>query len=215
MSADLFAGHSERHAESLAPGVVLLPGFAGTQAVALLAAVDAVATAALFRQMITPGGYTMGVAMTNCGELGWVSDRRGYRYDPRDPESGKPWPALPQPFVALAEEAALASGFSEFKPDACLINRYLPGTRLSLHQDRNERDFSAPIVSVSLGLPAAFLLGGLTRQEKAGRLRLQHGDVLVWGGPARLRFHGILPLADGSHPLTGNSRINLTFRRAG
>ena len=165
--------------------------------------------------MVTPGGYTMSVAMTNCGHLGWVTDRRGYRYDPIDPATGKPWPPLPASFHALATRAAAAGGFAGFEPDACLVNRYEPGTRLSMHQDRNERDFSAPIVSVSLGLPAVFLFGGARRQDRPRRVRLESGDVVVWGGPARLTFHGVAPLADGEHPLTGRHRINLTFRRAG
>jgi len=156
----------------------------------------------------------MSVAMTNCGALGWVTDRTGYRYDAIDPESGKPWPRIPDSFVRLAAGAAAQAGFERFVPDACLINRYQPGSRLSLHQDRNERDFSEPIVSVSLGLPAVFLFGGLRRGEKANRVPLEHGDVVVWGGPARMRYHGVLPLKQGHHPLLGNRRVNLTFRRA-
>ena len=157
----------------------------------------------------------MQVALTNCGALGWVSDARGYRYSAQDPATGQPWPALPAPFLALAQSAAAQAGFDGYTPDACLINRYTPGTRLSLHQDRDERDFGQPIVSVSLGLPAVFLWGGARRADKARRLELQHGDVAVWGGPARLRFHGVAPLAEGDHPLLGAQRINLTFRTAG
>jgi len=171
--------------------------------------------AAPWRQMVTPGGQTMAVSMSNCGSLGWISDRKGYRYAPLDPLSRLPWPPLPALFLDLAGEAAATAGFPGFHPDACLINRYNPGTRLSLHQDRDEQDFSAPIVSVSLGLPAIFLLGGLTRSEKSQRIPLLHGDVLVWGGVDRLRFHGVQPVKDGDHPLTGNCRLNLTFRRAG
>ena len=152
--------------------------------------------------------------MTNCGGVGWVTDRTGYRYDGSDPESGKPWPAMPGSFLQLAEQAADRAGFEPFSPDACLINRYQPGARMSLHQDKDENDFSAPIVSVSLGLPAIFLFGGLKRSDKPRRLRLEHGDVVVWGGPARLAFHGVAPLADGEHALLGRQRINLTFRRA-
>jgi alkylated DNA repair protein (DNA oxidative demethylase) len=168
-----------------------------------------------FRNMVTPGGYTMSVAMTNCGRLGWVTDRRGYRYDTIDPTTQEPWPALPAIFHDLAGRAAAEAGFGFFEPDACLVNRYDPGTRLTMHQDRNERDFGAPIVSVSLGLPAMFLFGGARRQDRARRVRLESGDVVVWGGPARLTFHGVAPLADGEHSLTGRHRINLTFRRAG
>lgn len=199
----------------LGPGVAVLHGFALADAVALLAGVDAVTAQAPLRQMPTPGGQRMSVAMSNCGALGWVSDSRGYRYDAIDPESGRPWPALPPLFLRLARDAAELAGFPGFRPDACLINRYLPGTRLSLHQDRNERDFGAPIVSVSLGLPAVFLWGGLRRADRPLRVPLAHGDVVVWGGPARLAYHGVLPLKDGWHPLTGAQRINLTLRRAG
>jgi alkylated DNA repair protein (DNA oxidative demethylase) len=165
--------------------------------------------------MVTPGGFVMSVAMTNCGALGWISDRGGYRYSPVDPSSGRPWPAMPQSFLELAAGAAERAGFPGFVPEACLVNRYAPGARLTLHQDRDERDFSAPIVSVSLGLPAVFLFGGERRADRPQRVALAHGDVVVWGGPSRLRFHGILPLADGGHPLTGRHRLNLTLRRAG
>ena len=165
--------------------------------------------------MVTPGGWTMSVAMTNCGALGWVTDRSGYRYDPVDPESTRPWPNMPAVFTELAARAAAAAGFADFVPDACLINRYEPGARLSLHQDRDEYDYSHPIVSVSLGLPAAFLWGGPKRADRPRRVPLAHGDVVVWGGPARLTFHGVHTLKDGSHPLTGNLRYNLTLRHAG
>lgn len=200
--------------ESLAPGAVLLRGFAVPAEIELLEDLAAVTAQAPFRHMVTPGGYRMSVAMTNCGALGWVTDRAGYRYDPIDPESGKPWPGMPASFRRLAEEAAAQAAFSGFAPDACLVNRYTPGTRLTLHQDRNERDFGAPIVSVSLGIPAVFLFGGAKRSDKPARLRLGHGDVVVWGGAARLRYHGVMPLKEGHHPLLGNQRINLTFRKA-
>jgi alkylated DNA repair protein (DNA oxidative demethylase) len=156
----------------------------------------------------------MSVAMTNCGAVGWVSDRRGYRYAHFDPETGRPWPPMPASFQRVATAAAAAAGFSDYAPDVCLINRYAPGARLSLHQDRNELDDEAPIVSVSLGLPAIFLFGGLKRSERSSRMPLEHGDVVVWGGPARMRFHGVLPVADGLHPEVGKQRINLTFRTA-
>jgi alkylated DNA repair protein (DNA oxidative demethylase) len=199
----------------LAPGAVLLRRFAAPVDAALWDAIQAIVARAPFRHMQTPGGFTMAVAMTNCGALGWVSDRRGYRYDAIDPERGLPWPPMPTSFRALAQQAAARAGFEAFAPDACLINRYLPGAKLSLHQDRDERDFGAPIVSVSLGLPALFLFGGLRRADKAMRVVLRHGDVVVWGGPSRLRFHGVLPLADGQHALLGGERINLTLRAAG
>jgi alkylated DNA repair protein (DNA oxidative demethylase) len=180
----------------------------------LLDAVAAVALCAPFRRMRTPGGREMSVAMTNCGTAGWVTDRRGYRYEPCDPASGAPWPAMPALFSSLASRAAGAAGFADFRPDACLINRYEPGAGLSLHQDRDEHDFSRPIVSVSLGLPAIFVFGGPARAQRPQRVPLAHGDVVVWGGPARLAFHGVLPLADGLHPQAGRTRINLTLRRA-
>jgi alkylated DNA repair protein (DNA oxidative demethylase) len=165
--------------------------------------------------MLTPGGFRMSVAMTNCGALGWVTDRSGYRYDSVDPDSGRNWPAMPDSFLQLAQDAAAHAGFDGFVPDACLINRYEPGARLSLHQDKNERDFTEPIVSVSLGIPAVFEFGGLNRADKTSRVPLMHGDVVVWGGPARLRYHGVSPLKDGDHPALGRHRINLTFRKAG
>jgi alkylated DNA repair protein (DNA oxidative demethylase) len=163
--------------------------------------------------MITPGGFRMSVAMTNCGRVGWVSDRSGYRYDTADPHTGLPWPAMPAVFRDLACRAAVAAHF-EFEPDCCLVNRYAPGTKLSLHQDKDEQDFTAPIVSVSLGLPAVFLWGGTKRSERVRRIQLESGDVVVWGGPARLTYHGVAPLAEGEHPATGRARINLTFRKA-
>ncbi len=180
----------------------------------LTACIKSIADRAPFRHMVTPGGHSMSVAMTNCGHHGWVTDRRGYRYDADDPETGRPWPAMPAVFCGLAERAAAEAGFPDFSPDACLVNRYEPGARMSLHQDRDEGDFGAPIVSVSLGLPATFLFGGLKRSDRPRRFRLEHGDVVVWGGPARLVFHGVAPLADGEHALMGRQRINLTFRKA-
>jgi len=200
--------------ESLGPGAVLLRGFAAASAAELVAIVAEIAAAAPFRQMTTPGGYVMSVAMTNCGDAGWITDRAGYRYAARDPLSGLPWPKLPPLFRKLAGAAAAAAGFDRFAPDACLVNRYVAGTRLTLHQDKNERDFAQPIVSVSLGLPARFLFGGLKRGDRPRRIALASGDVAVWGGPARLAFHGVDPLAAGDDPLTGRCRINLTLRRA-
>jgi len=200
--------------EVMAEGAVLLRGFAGPVEAGLLAAISEIEAQAPFRRMFTPGGHQMSVAMTNCGDAGWLTDRSGYRYGGADPESGKAWPAMPASFRALAASAAAEAGFNGFSPDACLINRYVPGAKMSLHQDRDETDFSAPIVSVSLGLPAIFLFGGLKRSDKPRRYRLQHGDVVVWGGPSRLFFHGVAPLADGEHALLGRQRINLTFRKA-
>lgn len=201
--------------ELLAPGAMLLRGLAGTAAAVLWADLQGVLEAAPLRHMVTPGGFRMSVAMSNCGAFGWVSDGTGYRYDATDPGSGRPWPAIPGSFLALAGLAAAQAGFGAFVPDACLINRYEPGARLTLHQDRNERDFSHPIVSVSLGLPAVFLFGGLARRDPTMRVPLVHGDVVVWGGPARLRYHGVPALKPGHHALTGAYRFNLTLRRAG
>jgi alkylated DNA repair protein (DNA oxidative demethylase) len=201
--------------QPLAPGAVLLAGLALDDEVGLLAALGEVTAAAPFRHLVTPGGFRMSVGMTNCGALGWVSDRAGYRYADVDPDSGRAWPAMPASFRALATRAAAAGGFAAFEPDACLVNRYEPGARLTLHQDRNERDYGAPIVSVSLGLPATFLFGGDTRGGRPLRVPLAHGDVVVWGGPARLRFHGVAPVEDGWHGKLGACRINLTFRKAG
>jgi len=215
MPTDLFDGEThEARVLALAPGAVLLAGFARSIDRDLLAALSHVAETAPFRYMTTPGGWRMSVAMTNCGEAGWVTDRTGYRYDSQDPYIGRSWPAMPAIFLDLAIRAADEAGFTNFTPDACLINRYTPGSRLSLHQDRNERDFGQPIVSVSLGLPAIFLWGGMTRSERPRRVRLAHGDVVVWGGPARMTFHGIDTLRDGEHPATGSFRYNLTFRCA-
>lgn len=200
--------------EVLAPGAVLLRGRALPVQDTLLAAIDAVAAVAPFRNMVTPGGFRMSVAMTNCGTAGWVTDRQGYRYAPVDPDSGRPWPAMPAVFLRLAAEAAAEAGYPGFVPDAGLVNRYAPGARLSLHQDRDEADYRHPIVSVSLGLPAIFQFGGPKRADTVRRLALRHGDVVVWGGPSRLHHHGVLALKDGEHPATGRARINLTLRKA-
>jgi alkylated DNA repair protein (DNA oxidative demethylase) len=200
--------------EAMADGAVLLRGFVKPYESELIASLCEIVAQAPFRRMFTPGGHQMSVAMTNCGNAGWVTDHSGYRYDGIDPVSGQPWPAMPPVFRSLAETAASEGGFAGFSPDACLINRYAPGARMSLHQDRNENDFGAPIVSVSLGLPATFLFGGPKRADKPQRYRLEHGDVVVWGGPSRLFFHGVAPLADGEHTLMGRQRINLTFRKA-
>jgi len=216
LTADLFEGVSDVRPsrEAMAEGAVLLPGFARPVEADLIAGIGEIAAQAPFRHMVTPGGHSMSVAMTNCGHAGWVTDRSGYRYDEVDPESRKPWPAMPASFLALAARAAAEAGFDGFSPDACLITRYRPGARMSLHQDRDEDDFTAPIVSVSLGLPAIFLFGGSRRSDRPRRFRLEHGDIVVWGGPSRLFFHGIAPLADGEHAALGRQRINLTFRKA-
>ena len=200
--------------EPLAEGAFLLRGFALDVEKELRSALDRIVAAAPFRHMVTPGGYRMSVSMTNCGGFGWITDRRGYRYDALDPDSGRPWPPMPQVFLRLAAGAAAAAGYRGFVPDACLINRYEPGARMSLHQDRNEEGFTAPIVSVSLGLSAVFLFGGDERGDRPRRVPIRHGDLAVWGGPSRLAFHGIAPLKDGNHAVMGRQRINLTLRRA-
>jgi alkylated DNA repair protein (DNA oxidative demethylase) len=216
MTADLFdsVGDVRPAEERMAEGAMLLRGFVRPREGDVIAALRSIEEQAPFRRMQTPGGHQMSVAMTNCGGFGWVTDRSGYRYDAVDPESGKPWPAMPPIFRATAEQAADHAGFTGFAPDACLINRYEPGARMSLHQDRDEQNFGQPIVSVSLGLPAIFLFGGLKRSDRPQRYRLTHGDVVVWGGPSRLFFHGIAPIADGEHAMLGRQRINLTFRMA-
>jgi alkylated DNA repair protein (DNA oxidative demethylase) len=209
----LFDTNSPPSREPLEEGAVLLRGFAASEAPVLLEEVERIARSAPFRNLVTPGGYTMSVGMTNCGRVGWVSDRTGYRYDPADPMTGAPWPAMPVAFLDLAVRAAAEAGFTHYDPDACLINRYVAGAKLGLHQDRDEKDAWAPIVSVSLGLPAVFLWGGKRRSDPVRRIRLESGDIAVWGGAARFVYHGVAPLKAGQHALTGAARINLTFRK--
>jgi alkylated DNA repair protein (DNA oxidative demethylase) len=213
---DLFEtiGPFDSPSEIMAEGAVVLRGLALPFEKDLLAALDDIAHQSPFRHMVTPGGFTMSVAMTNCGAAGWVTDRTGYRYDRNDPETARPWPPMPDCFFALAVAAARQAGYPAFRPDACLINRYKPGARLSLHQDKNERNFANPIVSVSLGLPATFQFGGLKRNDPVKKFALRHGDAVVWGGPSRLCYHGVQELKDGFHETLGRMRINLTFRGA-
>jgi alkylated DNA repair protein (DNA oxidative demethylase) len=215
LTIDLFASVADPHPsqERIVEGAVLLRKFIGPLDAELVGVLSEIEAEAPFRHMVTPGGYPMSVAMTNCGSAGWIADSTGYRYGINDPKTGKSWPAMPPLLHDLARRAADCAGFADFSPNACLINRYVPGARLSLHQDRDELDFKAPIVSMSLGLPAIFLFGGLKRSDKARRFRLEHGDIAVWGGPARLTYHGVAPLEDGEHPLLGRQRINLTFRK--
>lgn len=215
--ADLFAAAgvcNDPPYDVMAPGAVLLRGQALPFVADILASLAAITAQAPFRHMTTPWGAVMSVAMTNCGDAGWITDRAGYRYDRVDPASGRPWPALPGCFAALAAEAADAAGYPGFAPDACLINRYEPGTRLTLHQDRNERDYAQPIVSVSLGLPAIFQFGGLKRSDPVRKFTVRHGDVAVWGGPSRRCYHGVAELAAAEHAVLGRLRVNLTLRRA-
>ena len=212
---DLFRDTSPGQRENLGPAACVLRGYALPWVDTLLPAIDRIAAAAPFRQLATPNGGMMSVGLTCCGSLGWTADDYGYRYSRRDPDNGKPWPTMPDAFAELARGAAAAAGFADFTPNACLINRYRPGSRMGLHQDKNERDFSQPIVSVSLGIAATFLWGGAERGDRAARVPLFHGDVAVWGGVDRLRFHGIAPVREAHHPLTGGTRINFTFRMAG
>ena len=211
---ELFTGEPNQR-ESIGPDAAVLRGFALPVADQLLQEITAIEQEAPFRHLVTPGGFTMSVALSNCGQLGWTSDRTGYRYSATDPDTGRAWPAMPPTFLRLARDAALAAGFPNFEPDACLINRYVTGSKLSLHQDKDERDSRLPIVSVSLGVPATFQFGGLQRKDKVARITLQHGDVVVWGGVDRLRYHGVLALKANNHPLLGSQRINFTFRKAG
>lgn len=216
MTADLFENfpRSAPALESLEEGAMILRGWALADAEALLHGVEQGLLQSGLRQMLTPGGRKMSVAMSNCGAWGWVSDKQGYRYVSRDPETGQPWPEIPTLLLRMAQTAAAKAGFASFTPDACLVNVYVPGARMSLHQDKDEQDMEAPIVSVSLGLPATFLFGGAERRDSVQRINIEHGDVLVWGGPARLRYHGIAPVKMGDHPLVGERRLNLTLRKA-
>jgi len=218
ITLDLFADQAPAtpgQVEKIGQQAFVLRGFALPWLERLLPALESVLQAAPFRQMVTPGGFTMSVALSSCGALGWTTDRSGYRYTAHDPQTGHPWPDMPAVFRELAQAAARQAGFEQFEPDACLINRYVPGARMSLHQDKNERSLTAPIVSMSLGLPAVFQFGGFERSDKALRIPLFHGDIVVWGGVDRLRYHGVLPLKEGQHPRLGAQRINLTFRTAG
>ena len=215
---DLFADNEpvqQSRAERIGEQSWVLRGFALPLLDQLLPTLDAILAAAPLRHMMTPGGFSMSVGTSSCGELGWITDRSGYRYSRVDPLSGLPWPDLPPVFASLAREAAQEAGFSDFKADSCLINRYIPGAKMSLHQDKDENAYTAPIVSLSLGLPAMFLFGGFTRSDKPQRIPLLHGDMVIWGGVDRLRFHGVLPIKHGRHPRLGEQRINLTFRVAG
>ncbi|VII92203.1 DNA oxidative demethylase AlkB [Pseudomonas sp. FG-3G] len=218
ITLDLFADETPTTpglTEQIGEQAFVLRGFALPWLERLLPALEAVLLAAPFRQMVTPGGFTMSVALSSCGALGWTTDRTGYRYTAHDPQTGDPWPDMPAVFRELAQAAARQAHFEHFEPDACLINRYVPGARMSLHQDKNERCLSAPIVSMSLGLPAVFQFGGFERSDKSLRVPLFHGDIVVWGAVDRLRYHGVLPLKQGQHPKLGAQRINLTFRTAG
>ena len=215
---DLFAEQELQQparVERIGEQALVLRGFALPRVKELLAALDSVLLQSPLRQMHTPGGFTMSARLSSCGDLGWTTDRHGYRYSPLDPLSSRPWPAMPVAFLALAEAAASAAGFSGFVPDACLINAYAPGAKMSLHQDKNERSCTAPIVSISLGLPAIFQFGGFERSDPTRRVSLFHGDIVVWGGVDRMRFHGVMPIKPGHHSLLGEQRINITLRQAG
>lgn len=208
-------GTDDFSAERISDGAILLHGLAAGRDAEIVEEIRRITTVSPFRHLITPGGHRMSVSMTSCGDLGWMSDRKGYRYTATDPRTQRSWPPMPALFLTLARDAAEWAGFPGYEPDACLINRYRPDAKLSLHQDKDERDLTHPVVSISLGVPATFLWGGFRRSDKPARLTLSHGDVMVWGGPDRMRYHGILPLGEGEHPLLGAQRINLTFRKAG
>lgn len=215
---DLFADHEpeqQPYAEQIGEQSWRLRGFALPRVEQLLPALEQILAAAPLRHMVTPGGFSMSVGTSSCGALGWITDRQGYRYSSVDPLTGLPWPEMPKVFADLASSAAERGGFAGFSADSCLINRYVPGAKMSLHQDKDEKDYTAPIVSLSLGLPAMFLFGGFSRSDKSQRIPLLHGDMVVWGGVDRLRFHGVLPIKPGHHPRLGEQRINLTFRVAG
>lgn len=212
---ELFEAAAQNPRQRLGPAATLLRGFALPYVRELMIAIEAINAMSPFRHMVTPGGFTMSVALTNCGALGWTTDRSGYRYTSIDPDTGAPWPLMPEVFVLLASRAAAEAGFDDFMPDACLINRYLPGSRLSLHQDKNEKNYEAPIVSISLGMCSTFLFGGHKRRDPTDKVPLHHGDVAVWGGVDRLRYHGVMPLKGEPHELLGSQRINFTFRKAG
>lgn len=215
---DLFAEQDLQQparVERISDQAFALRGFALPKAKELLAALNSVLLQAPLRQMQTPGGYTMSARLSSCGALGWTTDRDGYHYSPLDPLSARPWPAMPGVFLALAAAAASSAGFSGFVPDSCLINAYAPGAKMSLHQDKNERCHTAPIVSISLGLPAIFQFGGFERSDPTQRIALFHGDIMVWGGVDRLRYHGVMPIKPGHHSLLGEQRINITLRQAG
>ena len=217
-TADLFtddALQQPARREQIGEQSYVLRGYALPWIERLLPELRRVLAQSTFRQMVTPGGFTMSAALSSCGELGWTTDIAGYRYSPYDPRSLRPWPPMPDALRELAISAASAAGFSDFSPDACLINRYVPAAKMSLHQDKNERCYDAPVVSISLGLPAVFLFGGHQRSDKTQRFSLFHGDVVVWGGVDRLRYHGVMPIQEGVHPVMGPQRINLTFRTAG
>lgn len=216
MNYDLFdlTNNGETWTEEICKDALVLRQYATTHAAELLQAIIDVTEQAPFRQMQTSGGYTMSAAVTNCGKWGWISDFRGYRYSAKDPLNGQPWPEIPEALYKLAKGAAAEAGYTNFQPDTCLINRYSTGAKMSLHQDNTEQSFDAPVVSVSLGLQATFLFGGMNRSDKTSKVPLAHGDVVVWGGESRLKFHGILPIKAGYHPLTGENRINITFREA-
>ncbi len=215
---DLFANtesEQPRRAEQIGEQSWVLRGFALPRIEQLLPALKSVIERAPLRHMMTPGGFSMSVATSSCGALGWITDRSGYRYSVDDPLSHQPWPEMPEVFRDLAQTAAKQVGFSDFIPDSCLINRYVPGAKMSLHQDKDEHSYTAPIVSLSLGLPAMFLFGGFARSDRSQRIPLLHGDMVIWGGVDRLRYHGVLPIKYGRHPQLGEQRFNLTFRTAG
>jgi DNA oxidative demethylase len=213
LTMDLFFGQTAETIP-LAPGAYYLPGFALPGMDTLWRCVQQQMAATPPQQMMTPMGYLMSVGTMSMGSWGWVSDAQGYRYSAINPSNNQPWPPLPAAILQLAADAAEKAGYPHFVPDSCLINVYTPGSKMGLHQDKNERDFSQPIISVSLGIPAIFLFGGAKRSDKPARILLQHGDVVVWGGASRRFYHGVAAIKPHAHSLTGNLRINLTLRKA-
>ena len=214
MTADFFSDQMESQV-MLAKGAYWLRGFALPQADTICAMLIEHLKNYPPQQMMTPMGYSMSVRTTSFGEFGWVSSKQGYGYAVKNSFTNESWPPIPESFFDLAQRAANQAGYVNFKPDTCLINVYEIGDKMGLHQDKDEADFSKPIVSVSLGLPVIFQFGGLTRTAKTLKVPLSHGDVVVWGADSRLCFHGVLPLKAGTHGTLGQRRINLTFRKAG
>jgi len=195
--------------EEIFPGATLMRGLAQAQDGEFLEAMQGVLSAAPLHHATTPTGLPMGVMVSDCG----TPEAFRRRWDPANPAVRQMWPPMPRALLDFSLRCAVRAGFPLFRPDTCHVNRYQAGTKLGLHQDRHECDMSQPIVSVSFGLECVFLLGGLERTDSPKRILLEHGDVIVWGGPSRMRFHGVQPLKPGHHPLTGPYRYNLTFRK--
>ncbi len=211
---DIYAPDFDALSIQISPDAVLFKAALKPVASSLLEEIRTISGANPFRQRKTPGGQLMSAAMTNCGAWGWVTDADGYRYSDIEPETGRTWLPIPAVWIQWVNLFCQRAGLGTFNPDACLINRYAPGAGMGLHQDKDEKDLAIPIVSFSLGAPVLFRWGGLNRQEPVSEFLLEHGDVLVWGGADRMRFHGVKKLRRYQHPLTGHYRYNLTFRQS-